>query len=76
MDFIVENKIKVVEKMISFDGVPSALMRDLLTAFARGERAGGADGENENQFTTMSISKLRQKAQRRDWMLMVQGKCL
>jgi hypothetical protein len=62
MDFIVENKIKVLEK-ISFDDAPGNLTRDLLAAVARGEREeGGADGDNANQFTTMRISELRQKA--------------
>ena len=63
MDFIVENKIKVIETMTSFDDVPSNLMRDLLTAVARGEREeGGVGGENENLFTTMRINELRKKA--------------
>jgi hypothetical protein len=63
MDYIVKNKIKVIETMTSFDDVPSTLMRDLLTAVARGEREeGGVGGENENLFTTMRISELRQKA--------------
>jgi hypothetical protein len=69
MDSIAENRTKVLEKMISFDKVPSTLMRDLLAAVVRGEREeGGADEDNnfEHQFTTMRISELRQKDMRRD----------
>jgi len=49
---------------ISFDEmIPGNLMRDLMAAYARGEREeGGADGDNNTQFTTMRISELRQKA--------------
>ena len=61
MDYILMNKAEVLEKMVSFDDVPSTLTRDLLAAVARGEREeGGADGNNaELQFSTMRISKLR-----------------
>ena len=62
MDYIMENKAKVLEK-ISFDDAPGNLTRDLLAAVVRGEREeGGADGDNNTQFTTMRISELRQKA--------------
>jgi hypothetical protein len=64
MDYILKNKAEVLEKMVSFDDVPSTLMRDLLAAVARGEREeGGADGNNaELKFSTMRISELRRKA--------------
>jgi len=63
MDYIVKNKTEVMDK-ISFDEmIPGNLMRDLMAAYARGEREeGGADGDNNTQFTTMRISELRQKA--------------
>jgi hypothetical protein len=65
MDYIVKNKTEVMDK-ISFDEmIPGNLMRDLMAAYARGEREEGrADGDNnsEHQFTTMRISELRQKA--------------
>jgi hypothetical protein len=64
MDYILKNKAEVLKKMVSFDDVPSTLMRDLLAAVARGEREeGGTDGNNaEVQFSTMRISELRRKA--------------
>jgi hypothetical protein len=63
MDYIVKNKTEILKKMVSFDDVPSNLMRDLLAAVTRGEREeGGVGGEHENLFTTMRISELRQKA--------------
>jgi CMP-N-acetylneuraminic acid synthetase len=65
MDYILENKAEVLEKMVSFDDVPRNLMRDLLAAVARGEREEGrTDGDNnvELQFNAMRISELRQKA--------------
>ena len=37
MDYIMENKAKVLEK-ISFDDAPGNLTRDLLAAVVRGER--------------------------------------
>ena len=63
MDYVLENKAEVLEK-ISFDDAPGNLMRDLLAAVVRGEREEGeADGDNsKHQFTTMGISELRQKA--------------
>jgi hypothetical protein len=65
MDYIVENKAEVLEK-ISFDDAPGNLMRDLLAAVVRGDRnEGGADGNAEHQFATMRISELRQKAHER-----------
>ena len=62
MDYIMENKAKVLEK-ISFDDAPGNLTRDLLAAVVRGEREEvGVGGENENLFTTMRINELRKKA--------------
>ena len=63
MDYVLENKAQVLEK-ISFDDAPGNLMRDLLAAVVRGERKEGeADGDNsKHQFTTMGISELRKEA--------------
>jgi hypothetical protein len=63
MDFIVKNKTDVMDK-ISFDEmIPGNLMRDLLAAFARGEREEGrAEGDNNARFNAMRISELRQRA--------------
>ena len=63
MDFIVENKDEVLEK-ISFNEViaPGTLIRDVLAAVARGEKKGEKDVSREkNQFSTMRISDLRRK---------------
>ncbi len=63
MDFILENKDKVLDK-ISFNEVidPWTLIRDVMAAVARGEKKGEKDGSCEkNQFSTMRISELRRK---------------
>ena len=63
MDFIVDNKSKVI-KILSFaDTVPGTLMRDLLVATARGERnAVGADDNIDSQYNALCISELRKMA--------------
>ena len=46
--------------------IPGNFMRDLLDAFAMGEREeGGPDGDDNARFNAMRISELRQKAQER-----------
>jgi hypothetical protein len=64
MDFIVENKAKVIEKLSFANMVPGTLMRDLLVATARGERVvdGSVRDGDESQYSTMRISELRKRA--------------
>jgi len=64
MDYIVENKAEVIERLSFADTVPGTLMRDLLAAVSRGERnVGGNDGDGgESQYNAMRISELRKRA--------------
>jgi hypothetical protein len=63
MDYIVENKGEVIEKLSFADTVPGTLMRDLLVATVRGERnVGGADVNVDSQYNSLRISELRQMA--------------
>ena len=65
MDYIVENKAEVIERLSFADTVPGTLMRDLLVATARGERnVDGSDGDVDDQshFNSMRISELRKRA--------------
>jgi hypothetical protein len=55
MDYIVENKAEVIEKLSFADMIPGTLMRDLLAAVSRGERnIDGRDGD-ESQYYSMRI---------------------
>ena len=64
MDYIVENKAEVIERLSFADTVPGTLMRDLLVATVRGEgNVGGADGDGgESQYDYLRISELRKRA--------------
>ena len=59
MDFIVENGVEVYEKL-SFEQVPSYLMKDLMAAVNRGKKKDGTSGSS-NELNTMRISELRRK---------------
>jgi hypothetical protein len=67
MDFIVENKVEVLEK-VSLNDAPGGLLADVLAAVARGEtiRNGNAvtsaNASGGDQYITMSVSELRSKA--------------
>jgi hypothetical protein len=64
MDYIVENKAEVIEKL-SFANAPGTLMRDLLVATARRERnvdGSDGDGSGESRFNAMRISELRKRS--------------
>jgi hypothetical protein len=65
MDFLVSKKDEVIGKMISFDDVPSTLMRDLFVAFAREPNRPGSTANGENIFNTMRISELRRMVHER-----------
>ena len=64
MNFVVENKLLVLDK-ISFDDAPGTWVREIIAAMARAESmSGGADVVNvNNQYNVMCISELRSKAQ-------------
>ena len=63
MDYILENKAEVIEKLSFADTVPGTLMRDLLVATARGERVvGGSGGDIKSQLADMRINELRRMA--------------
>ena len=61
MDFIAVNKIEAINRL-SFTDAPGTLMRDLLTAVARGEQNDEFDGNSNNDLFMMRTSELRQKA--------------
>ena len=63
MDYIVENKVEVLEK-ISFKDAPAGptMITDIIAAFARGDKPNGNDARNNDQLSTMRISELRRKA--------------
>jgi hypothetical protein len=62
MDFIVDNKFEVLEKL-SFADVPGTLMRDVLAATARVEmRSGGGDVTVDRKYYSLRISELRKMA--------------
>jgi hypothetical protein len=62
MDFIVENKIEILEKKM-LAGAPESIVYDILSAVARREieRAAGASKKN----SVMSLSELRRRAHAR-----------
>jgi len=63
MDYIVENKGEVIEKL-SFANAPGALITDVLAAVSRGERnVGGNNGDGgDSQYNAIRISELRKMA--------------
>ena len=59
MDFLSSaNKIEVAEK-VSFDDIPSHLMKDWMVSLARRE---GEESSKGDTFSTMRVSQLRQLA--------------
>jgi hypothetical protein len=68
MDFIVENKVEVLEK-VSLNDASGGLLADVLAAVARGEtiRNGNAvpSACEGDQYITMSVSELRSKADKK-----------
>ena len=66
MDFIVENKLEVLERGVSLRDAPGGLLADVLVAVARGGRrsdgARGGNDEDERLLSTMAISDLRRRA--------------
>ena len=61
IDFIVENKLQVLER-VPLDDAPGGLLADVLVAVARGENTVGNSTRDGDQYTTMRVSELRQKA--------------
>ena len=57
MDYIVANKDDVMDK-VSFDNVPSSMMKDLLAAMARGEQSGDSNSDKIN-YNKMRVGALR-----------------
>ena len=64
MDFIVENKVEVLEK-VSLNDAPGGLLADVLSAVARGENARNGNAVPSacegDQYITMRVSELRSK---------------
>mmetsp|Transcript_23964 Transcript_23964/g.45774 ORF Transcript_23964/g.45774 Transcript_23964/m.45774 type:complete len:247 (-) Transcript_23964:85-825(-) len=62
VDFIVENKLEVLER-VSLRDAPGGLLADVLAAVARGDRrskdTSGGNDEDEQLLSTMAISDLR-----------------
>ena len=57
MDYIVANKDDVMDK-VSFDNVPSSMMKDLLAAMAREEQSGDSNSDKIN-YNKMRVGALR-----------------
>ena len=74
MDYILENKAEVLEKMISFDKVPSTLMRDLFAAW-RGSRIGLEPLQLARMYNTMRLVNYVVSLMKGDWTWMDQGRC-
>lgn len=62
MDFIVKNKVEMLEKKIQTHATIEGLGSDILAAMVRGEKYVGAAVGNEENFNAMSVSELRSKA--------------
>jgi hypothetical protein len=63
MDYMMENRDEVLEKLSFTDMVPGTLVRDVLAATARGEvRNNGTNVNVENQYNALRISELRKRA--------------
>jgi hypothetical protein len=62
MDYIVDNKTQVIEKL-SFANAPGTLVTDVLAAMSRGERnvSGNDGGGGESQYSALRISELRKR---------------
>jgi len=75
MDYILENKAEVLEKMISFDKVPSTLMRDLFAAW-RGSRI-GLEPLQLARMNTIPCALVNYvvSLMKGDWTWMDQGRC-
>lgn len=62
VDFMLENKVKVLKK-VSMQDIPGGLFTDLLVAIARSEEAtSGNVASSEDKYSTMRVSALRRKA--------------
>jgi hypothetical protein len=61
IDFIVENKLEVLKK-VPLKDAPGGLLADVLVAVARGENNVGNATRDGDQYTTMRVCELRQKA--------------
>ena len=66
IDFIVDNKSEVIDKISFDDMVPGTLVRDVLVATSRGEVTTTSNGvavNNDSQYNIMRINELRKMAQ-------------
>ena len=62
MDFIVKNKIKILEEKM-LEGAPDNITYDILSAMARRDIERAADAsEKSSSFSVMSLSELRRRA--------------
>lgn len=61
MDFILKNKIAIIENKI-LSGAPESVGNDILAAIAREEAKSGTAGCDENIYSSMGISDLRRRA--------------
>jgi hypothetical protein len=63
MDYMMENRDEVLEKLSFTDMVPGTLIRDVFAATARGEaRNNGTNVNVDNQYNALRISELRKRA--------------
>ena len=64
MDFIVENKIRILEKKM-LEGAPDNITYDILSSMARREIQLAASASEKNSLNVMSLSELRRRAHAR-----------
>jgi hypothetical protein len=65
LDFIIKNKIEVLEK-VSMKNVSAGILVDILAAVARAETTGANATSGGGQFGTMRVSELRLKAHEKE----------
>jgi len=62
IDYLVENKADVIEKLITNDSIPASLIKDLFVPVLRGEKKDGIVGDIKSQLADMRINELRRMA--------------
>lgn len=62
MDYIIKNKVEMLEKKVLSDAIIEGLGSDILAAIIRGEKKDGVAESHEDNFNAMSVSELRCRA--------------
>ncbi|KAL3770229.1 hypothetical protein ACHAWU_009169 [Discostella pseudostelligera] len=62
MDYIIKNKVEMLEKKVLSDAIIEGLGSDILAAIIRGEKKDGVAESHEDNFNAMSVNELRRRA--------------